>query len=63
MDFEPTEDQVIIRKAVAELARRFDDQYWLEKDTAHEFPTEFYDAFAEAGWLPHPHLACWLNSC
>ena len=51
MDFEPTEDQAIIRKAVAELARRFDDQYWLEKDTAHEFPTEFYDAFAEAGWL------------
>jgi acyl-CoA dehydrogenase len=51
VDFEPTEDQVIIRKAVAELAARFDDQYWLEKDTAHEFPTEFYDAFAEAGWL------------
>jgi acyl-CoA dehydrogenase len=51
VDFEPTEDQAIIRKAVAELAARFDDQYWLEKDTAHEFPTEFYDAFAEAGWL------------
>jgi acyl-CoA dehydrogenase len=23
----------------------------LEKDQAHEFPTEFYDAFAEGGWL------------
>jgi len=51
VDFELTEDQAIIRKAVAELAARFDDQYWLEKDTAHEFPTEFYNAFAEAGWL------------
>ena len=51
MDFEPTEDQVIIRKAVAELAARFDDQYWMEKDLAHEFPAEFYQAFAEAGWL------------
>ena len=51
MDFEPTEDQAIIRKAVAELAARFDDQYWLEKDTAHEFPDEFYRAFADAGWL------------
>src|SRR5215218_8372374 len=23
----------------------------MEKDQAHEFPTEFYDAFAEGGWL------------
>ncbi len=51
MDFEPTEDQAIIRKAVAELAARFDDQYWMEKDLAHEFPAEFYQAFAGAGWL------------
>ena len=51
MDFEPTEDQAIIRKAVAELAARFDDQYWLDHDTAHEFPAEFYRAFADGGWL------------
>ena len=51
MDFELSEDQQTIRKAVAELAGRFDDQYWMEKDQAHEFPTEFYDAFAEGGWL------------
>jgi len=51
VDFEPTEDQAIIRKAIAELAARFDDQYWMEKDLAHEFPAEFYQAFAEAGWL------------
>jgi acyl-CoA dehydrogenase len=51
VDFEPTEDQAIIRKAVAELAARFDDQYWMERDLAHEFPAEFYQAFAEAGWL------------
>jgi acyl-CoA dehydrogenase len=51
VDFEPTEDQAIIRKAVAELAARFDDQYWMEKDLAHEFPAEFYQAFADAGWL------------
>src|SRR5271154_3875927 len=23
----------------------------MSKDQAHEFPTEFYDAFAEGGWL------------
>jgi acyl-CoA dehydrogenase len=51
VDFELTEDQATIRKAVAELAGKFDDQYWLEKDAAHEFPTAFYQAFADGGWL------------
>src|SRR5260370_13964929 len=51
VDFELSEDQVTIRRAVAELAAKFDDQYWLEKDAAHEFPTEFYQAFADGGWL------------
>ncbi len=51
MDFAPTEDQQTIRKAVAELAGRFDDQYWLEHDRDHAFPTEFYDALATGGWL------------
>jgi len=51
VDFELTEDQVTIRDAVAELAAKFDDQYWQEKDANHEFPTEFYNAFAAGGWL------------
>ncbi|MFI2557063.1 acyl-CoA dehydrogenase family protein [Nocardia farcinica] len=51
MSFEPTEDQQLIRTSVAELAKRFDDQYWMEKDRKHEFPTEFYDAVARGGWL------------
>src|SRR3954453_10135884 len=51
MSFELTEDQQLIRKSVAELASRFDDQYWMEKDLAHEFPRGFYDAIASGGWL------------
>jgi acyl-CoA dehydrogenase len=51
MDFELTEDQETIRKAVSELAARFDDQYWMDKDEAHEFPSEFYKTFADGGWL------------
>src|SRR5882757_8976531 len=51
MNFELTDDQELIRKSVAELASKFDDQYWMEKDQAHEFPTEFYDAIASGGWL------------
>ena len=51
MDFELTDDQATIRQAVTELAAKFDDQYWMEKDAAHEFPTEFYDTLAAGGWL------------
>ncbi|MCW2554068.1 MAG: acyl-CoA dehydrogenase [Mycobacterium sp.] len=51
MNFELTEDQQLIRKSVAELASKFDDQYWMEKDLGHEFPQEFYDAIASGGWL------------
>jgi acyl-CoA dehydrogenase len=51
VDFDLTEDQATIRDAVRELAGKFDEQYWVEKDSEHEFPTEFYDAFAKGGWL------------
>src|SRR4029077_7719762 len=51
MSFDLTEDQELIRKSVAELASRFDDHYWMEKDLNHEFPQEFYDAIATGGWL------------
>lgn len=51
MNFELTEDQQLIRSSVAELAAKFDDHYWMQKDQAHEFPQEFYDAIAAGGWL------------
>lgn len=51
MDFALTEDQQTIKEAVAELASKFDNQYWMDKDSNHEFPAEFYQAFAEGGWL------------
>ena len=51
MDFELSDDQQTIRSAVAELAGKFDDHYWMTKDHNHEFPQEFYDAFADGGWL------------
>ncbi|WLW57994.1 acyl-CoA dehydrogenase family protein [Streptomyces sp. YU58] len=51
MDFELTEDQETIRKAVAGLLRDFDDRYWMEKDRDHAFPEEFYAAVADGGWL------------
>src|ERR1700743_5870 len=51
MRFELTEDQELIRASVAELGGKFDGHYWMEKDQAHEFPQEFYDAIAKGGWL------------
>jgi acyl-CoA dehydrogenase len=51
MDFSLTSEQIEIRNAVAALMRDFPDQYWMEKDQAHEFPQEFYDAVASGGWL------------
>ena len=51
MDFALTEDQQNIREAVLKLCAQFGDDYWLEKDRAHEFPEEFYRAMADAGWL------------
>jgi acyl-CoA dehydrogenase len=46
-----TTDQEDIRSAVRALAARFDDDYWAEHDERREFPWDFYDAFAEGGWL------------
>jgi len=51
MHFELTEDQKELRKAVHDLAATFPDDYWAERDDKHEFPWDFYDAFADGGWL------------
>lgn len=51
MDFAVDETHEAIRQAVRALCAKFDDTYWMERDEKHEFPWDFYDAVAEAGWL------------
>lgn len=51
MNFELTETQREVQRAVRALAGQFSDEYWRERDSKHEFPWDFYNAFAEAGWL------------
>lgn len=51
MDFEFNQDQRQLREAVLDLCTQFDGQYWLRKDSEGGFPEEFYQAFAQAGWL------------
>jgi alkylation response protein AidB-like acyl-CoA dehydrogenase len=59
VDFALTEQQELIRKEVATLARSFPPDYWLEKDRTAEYPWEFVRAFAAGGWLgvviPEPY--------
>jgi acyl-CoA dehydrogenase len=51
MNFELSEEQRSIREQARALAGWFDDAYWRRCDAEHRFPWEFYEAFAEAGWL------------
>ncbi len=51
MDFALSEDQQQLRTAVREVAATYPDSYWAERDELHEFPWEFYDTFAQGGWL------------
>lgn len=44
-------DLELIRSTVAELARKFDNDYWLDCDRNHTYPWEFVKAFAAGGWL------------
>ena len=51
MDFELTQEQELIRDSVGKLCADFSDDYWGQKDKDHEFPWDFYNAMADAGWL------------
>jgi len=51
MDFEITQEQQLIRDAVAKVCAGFPDEYWASCDREHRFPWDFYNAMAEAGWI------------
>jgi acyl-CoA dehydrogenase len=51
MDFSLNSDHESIKSGVAEVARRFGDDYWLQRDDDGLFPREFHRAMAEGGWL------------
>ena len=50
MNFELSDEQQLIRSQVRELCHEFGDEYWREKDQKHEYPSEFFEAFADGGW-------------
>ena len=51
MDFGLTYEQQAIREGVAELCRRFPDEYWRELDARSGLPRGVRRALTEAGWL------------
>ena len=51
MDFADTDEHQLIRDSVRKLCTGFPDEYWSEKDEAHVFPWDFYNAMADAGFV------------
>ncbi|MCZ6659516.1 MAG: acyl-CoA/acyl-ACP dehydrogenase [Gammaproteobacteria bacterium] len=51
MEFEVSEEHQLIRDAVQKVCADYPDEYWAEKDEAHEFPWDFYNAMAQGGWI------------
>ena len=51
MEFSFTDDQIAVRDAIAKLCEKYDDAYWLERDTDGQFPEDFVKDLADGGWL------------
>ena len=51
MEFSRSSDHEAIREGIRRICADFPDEYWAEKDEAHEFPWDFYNTLADGGWV------------
>ena len=51
MDFAWSSDMELMRDELRAFARRFPASYWREKEATQTFPSEYWKALGEAGWL------------
>lgn len=51
MDFTFSEEQQMMRRLAREITEDFGLDYWREKDESEEFPHEFWDELADAGFM------------
>ena len=51
MEFTEHDDHADIRSAIRQVCAGFPDGYWSDLDQRHEFPWEFYERLACAGWI------------
>lgn len=46
-----TDSQRTVREAIAKIASKYPDEYWLELDNSHKFPLDLHRDLARDGWL------------
>jgi alkylation response protein AidB-like acyl-CoA dehydrogenase len=46
-----TDSQKSVRESIAKICLKYPDEYWLEKDNQHSFPTDLHSDLAKNGWL------------
>jgi len=51
MDFQLTDEQRQIRKAIKRLCEDYPEDYWQDLDRHDEYPEEFVEELMEGGWL------------
>ena len=51
MNFQFSPEQLQIQDAIEKLCKPFDADYWLKKDQSGDFPFDFHQTLADAGWL------------
>ena len=51
VDMMSAEDEREIRTSLRQVLSKFPDEYWMRHDLDHEFPWDFHQAMAQAGWL------------
>ena len=51
MDLSFTDEQLAVRDAIGKLCEKYDDAYWLDRDTDGVFPEDFVKDLADGGWL------------
>ncbi|MBT4044789.1 MAG: acyl-CoA/acyl-ACP dehydrogenase [Rhodospirillaceae bacterium] len=51
MDLSFSDEQIAVRDTIAKLCEKYDDAYWLARDTDGEFPEDFVKDIADGGWL------------
>jgi acyl-CoA dehydrogenase len=51
VDYLSADTEKGIRDSVRAICANYPDEYWMQKDTDHEFPWDFYKAMATSGWL------------
>lgn len=51
MDFRPGSEATLIRQTARDIARGFDDEYWIKHQESDAFPEEYWQELADAGFL------------